>query len=347
MVWTMVVLMIVFLSATKTTGQEFEAIGNFKFEAYWPQYESGKQPCLILAGDFSATVSGCQSAVQYNLTNVVCHSKIFETDESGMVLTYDGTNFYEKLMFDTNLLENKEVIPVDKISSGPVPERTDNKLGTLWLAFASHCYFKNANPDLIYSPFMGSNRGGSVWTNDHRVRAIWSKLPGMPGLPGLVVHTSQFVCQDRHLEVVSNLVYTVSATTNFNGMTIPDAFECDFFMPPGTLVNSFSGKLERIQAGASAQSLIPTLPGRTLIIDERFINRAGNPVPEYMHRSATWPTMKEGETNLTKSKIPVERLGEPIQNATAQKWTQLVLAWLTLVPVILLVKKLKLIHQQK
>jgi hypothetical protein len=337
-------LFFVFSFAQFSGAQEFEASGFFKSEFFWQQYKAGEEAVTVVDGDFSVIVQDCRSEVQYKVTSTVCHLKQFETVEAGAILSFDGTNYYELGLVKPNLTNSAKIVPTGKIWSGPVPERAGDKLGTLWLAFASHCYFKTADKDLIYSPFMSSPTGRDVWTKDHRVRARWSILSNNPGLPASVVHSSEFVFNStRSAHEISDVVFSVSAITNFEGMTLPKNFERKFYTPAGSLVNSFSGELTAVKSPILPQSFIPPLTAsRTYIIDERFIGRAGNPVPEYMDKSSSWPTLEEGERNLNKPVGFANNSSMTIQHGAARVVTLVVLVLLALVPItLLLVKQIK------
>jgi len=346
---TWVVLLILCnIYAFEVMAQQFEARGSFEFKSYWPLYKDGKDPCLIYGGTFFASISGHQSEVEYKLTNVACMLKMFETRESGMVLAFDGTNFYQKMELDPSIPENSNSLPVETISFGPVPERADNKLSTLWLAYASNWYFKQADSNLIDSPFMNAE-DRSVWTNDHRVRAIWSTLPGLPGLPGLpsnLVHTSKFIFLDKEASVTSNIVYNVTATTNVNGMIIPRLFECKNYSSPSRIFNSFSGQLQTIQSNITLASFVPSLPNVSYIIDERFIDNPGNPLPGYFQKSNQWPSLQKGKANLNKSQPSLMRLPQPPVNERARWITRALLCLLTLAPLFWIVLKLTKTKEQ-
>lgn len=324
---------------TKIVAQDFEATGIFRSEAFSLQYKNGEEPCLIIEGNFVAAVQGCQSEVQYTPTNIVFYLKQFESNEAGAILAFDGTNYYQLLIANTNLQNGKQIIPSGKISRGPVPEREDEKLATLWLAFASQCYFKDANSNLIYSPFMNPPVNRSVWDGDHRVRASWSRLPGFPGLPAHVVHSPKFVSQDSSSSVTSNIVYNVSAVTNYEGLLLPRKFEYKLYFPLGRLLDSFSAELKTVRLETHLRNFTPMLPKRTIIVDERFITRTGNPVSVYAHESSNWPTLEEGETNLSGSREPSEESVQLHQNNAARSITLIVLGSLMLVPIVLLIKK--------
>ena len=140
-----------YIFAMSCGAQEFEASGFFKSEAFSPRYKDGTEPCFILEGDFYVVVKDCRSEVKYRTKDVVWHLKEFESSEAGALLSFDGTNYYE-LILPNSAFTN--VLPSGKIWTGQVPERSDDKLATLWLAFGSHCYFKNADR---YFPGFGFN----------------------------------------------------------------------------------------------------------------------------------------------------------------------------------------------
>lgn len=325
-------------NALETIGQQFQAAGSFEFKSYWPGYNDGKVPCLTYGGDFIASISGHQSEVEYKLTNIVCMLKMFGTRESGMVLAFDGTNFFQKMELDPTIPGNSNTLPMEEISFGPVPERHDNKLAVLWLAYASNWYFKQAGSNLIDSPFMAAE-DRSVWTNDHRVRAIWSLLPGSPGLPCYLVHTSKFVFRDNDAAMASNVVYQVTATTNVGGMIVPQAFECSCYSTPGRLINSFCGILRTIQSKSTVDTFVPPLPNASYILDGRFIENPGNPLPGYFHKANQWPTLQEGKEKLDKSQHFLTKMPEVPVNERARWIARMLLCSLILAPLFWMVTK--------
>ena len=331
-----VCILLTFLTCAMTSlAQEFESSGSFKSEAFSPRYKDGTEPCFILEGDFFVAVKDCSSEVKYKTKNVIWHLKEFESSEAGAILSFDGTNYYE-LILPNSAFTN--ALPSGKIWTGQVPERSDDKLATLWLAFGSHCYFKTADSNLIYSPLMSSPTGRNVWTNDHRVPATWTLLSDFPQLPVNIVHSSEFAFNSKQGEpIISNIVYRVLTTTNFDGVTLPKNFQLNRYFPAASLVNSFSAELSDIKLHISNQNFIPPLQKRTFIIDERFIGRAGNPVAQYLQKSTNWPTLDEGERNLEK----VARNDSDATRKLARPITLIAMMLLALVPVGLLVKQIK------
>lgn len=297
--------------------QNYEVSGEFKSETYSPQFENGKTPVRVIEGGFSVSVIGCNSLVRYFVTNSVSQSTAFDSFEAGEILAFDGTNYYQILTLDTNRLTiTNKLVPSGKISVGPVPERIDNELATLWTAFASHCYFKNADPKLIYSPWMGDPSGGLAWSQDHRVRATWTTSSTSPELPISIVHSSVFVfATGQNAIVESNVVYSVSSVTNLGPFAFPKEFFCHIFWPVGKMQSSFSGTVGYIRTNLPEQNFVPKLPRQSFIVDERFIAQKGNPRPQYIHNSPSWPTLLEGERNLLR---PIKATSEP-ENVSHKK----------------------------
>src|ERR1035438_9651531 len=85
--------------------QEYEASGIFRSEDYSPQYAVGK-PARIIEGSFFVSVRGCQSFVEYRVTNAVSHSEFLKTNEAGCILAFDGINYYQLPVTASNLIPN-------------------------------------------------------------------------------------------------------------------------------------------------------------------------------------------------------------------------------------------------
>jgi hypothetical protein len=331
LVWVVAALLSL---ATVCLAQAYQARGVFRSEAFSPRYKGGGEPCFVLEGEFSVTVEGPQSVMEYSTKSIVYHLDEFESSEAGAILACNGTNYYELIL--PQRTTNTKVIPSGRIWNGPVPERADDKLATLWLAFASQCYFKTADPDLIYSPLANcSPAGRSCWTRDHRVRAAWSVMPDSPGLPLSVVHGSKFVPSvERVTPIDSNVVYRVLTTTNLNGITVPRSFQLSMLFPAGRLTGSFSGEVTDLKTPIPSPNFIPPLPGPTFIVDERFIARRGNPSANYLVKSTNWPTLEQGESNLTRT----VHADSQAPRTSVRRVALIAMALLTIVPVALLLK---------
>lgn len=335
-----VFVMLLILDRATLEAQSYQVSGAFTSKAFSPQYSGGKEPIFILQGTFSVAVQDCRSFAQCQATNIISHSTNFGILPTTCLLAFDGTNFYQTIMVNTNLARlTKKVGPSGRIWSDVVPERADDKLATLWAAFASHCYFKTADPHLIYSPWMGAPNGRQAWTNDHRVVAQWSIFPDALGLPQSIVHTAKFVFEvGADAPVEADTVYSVDTTTNFEGMTFPREFQREFFWPAGKMINSFSGELLSIKAGDPLQAFVPALPKAIYIVDERFITRKGSPVPQYVDNKGAWPSLAEGESHLVATALQKD-FQPVVPNGTARVITLITLGLLAIAPALWLIFK--------
>lgn len=264
--------------------QEYEVSGHFTYRAF----EQGEKINFEMQGDFTVAVKDCLSQIKY----VPTQNGDRVTEKDGM-LAFDGVNYYQLIR-----APDPKVVPGGKVSVGSIPERCDQKLGMLWLGYASHCYFKNADADFIHSPAIDPPDSMDLWAKDHRVRARWSKETRLPGLPTNIVHSYQYAFEKKDsTEVVSNFVYEVTETTNVGGATIPKSFAVRVFFPPGNLISSFDVEATQFSKHVELTGFSPPISGKLFVTEERFIS-SDKASFAYLVTGQKWPSVEQGRTQL-------------------------------------------------
>jgi hypothetical protein len=74
-------VVILLLNHNTSIPQEYQASGIFGSEDYSPQYAVGK-PARIIEGSLLVSVRGCQSFIEYRVTNAVSHSEFLAANPS-------------------------------------------------------------------------------------------------------------------------------------------------------------------------------------------------------------------------------------------------------------------------
>jgi hypothetical protein len=95
----------------------------------------------------------------------------------------------------------------------------------------------------------------------------------------------------------TNAIYAVAQATNAGGVVLPT--ECELNVYRGSSNGRTAGDLVRVAHYAlrvtdiapikSNQSWVPTLPGLTLVSDERFRHSEGQGVLQVLYTNTTWP----------------------------------------------------------
>lgn len=240
--------------------------------------------------------------------------------------SYDGTNIYLVTMFGSKAGGKAACNGV--IESGVVPYDLDPRIGALWLAFGSSCYFQSVSSNLLL-PIEGFGLCKTNFSRDYRVKGRW-ELNRSLGLPTLVEYYATCVTSPGAGEtLVTNVTYEISGTTNVAGLLFPRGFGLKKFRcREGRLVayEESNFRVVSLVPKTSIASFTQRLPMRCTIEDKRFY-KMEPPKYDVTFFSTNWP-------DLEKALVLRPGLTEPSHTENRSRYVMMGFALVSIVPVV-------------
>lgn len=223
--------------------------------------------------------------------------------------SYDGTNIYLVTMVGSKAAGKPACNAV--IESGVVPYDLDPRIGNLWLAFGSSCYFQSVSNNLIL-PIEGFGLYKTNFSRDYRVRGRWELNPDI-GLPSLVEYYATCATGRGVGEIlITNLTYEVAGATNTAGGSFPSGFHIKKFRcKEGRLVayEECDFKVLSLASKTAVECFTQRLPMRSTIEDKRFY-KFEPPKYDVTFFSTNWPDLHKAlvlRPGLTETPRPGNR----------------------------------------
>lgn len=258
------------------------------------------------------------------------------------IVSSDGVDSYLLLSYETRQRQNLAKGIATKnfaggtVMKGPVPcFDLANEAGTIWLAYASACYFaQHSRDETFVVPYSDYVRWFATFPGAKLVfeRAALSLNDSPPYLPEGIAYYFHPVATDsgRHWAeapdsgpggLFTNVNYRVLSFTNFGGIRIPrEVLSLRFRPDQRELPNIVPQLCEEIRLtttnitpGVSFSSFRPKLPGITDVMETRFAN--GTRLMFNLFATNDWPS----EADAKNSRAYKEALARLQQTAALER----------------------------
>jgi hypothetical protein len=329
------------LPGGSTRAQQFEVTGQWTSRFFWAQTN-----IFDTAAEFRVSVQDCRWYIQMAVTTYSENGRETPFHEDYRLGAYDGSNIYELSVFEHNRLPGSTNVAAAKIMSGVAPHEFNPNLADLWLAFASHAYFKSVKGTTFIYPLI-SPRPETYYQKDYRVDARWELDPHLPGLPQYAAYSTLISADVQEQKAAppganlinTNLLYTVLEWTNFAQLRLPKRASVEKFAVPSRsrpatrLCEQVSIQVSRVADRCSIPSFTPRLPGLTALADRRF----DSATPPYVQTvvCSDWPSARRAQVSYS-SQLRARGLTTRSTTARAAVWGLLGLT--TATPLILLIR---------
>jgi hypothetical protein len=217
-----------------------------------------------------------------------------------------------------------------------VGSMNDSIIPHLWVIFASQCFFKAQNPTNRLMPMYDVDYA-LVDRVDLRLETDWELMKGKISLPLKVVYYNdgEFYTMNTNKELkfmnypvpynkgFTDAIYTVTALTNFNGVTFPAQFTFGEYRPGGGPTRyqlrarkTAEAVVTAFRPTCSRKDLLPVIQGLTAIHDQRLVHATPSVAP-FVYASKTgdrWLSIAEAERRMqskpqynTNTDVPMAR----------------------------------------
>lgn len=290
-----VFLCLLFMPA-RAASVAYTAYGDYALKTF--QLGAGMPPGWTNSGSFEVQVDDCKWAISL-------HPNPVRTIQGPVVVVrhhlaaFDGETIYEFYAPEVSFDDPKDPrIPQSgsqgsgQMVNGPVPQRLDPCIQTVWLGLASGCYFGQRSPG--YHQCLGlPPEDPQRHDNFRRVYVDWLMQPAEPHIPGWVAYIGREVHpgqtngeNDGH----TNLWLHVGSWTNQASLSLPREFETSTFYET-ILSTTIHCSVTSVVARATTMEFVPRLDRPTSILDRRLTNHQPYMAIRY-GLASNWPSMQ-------------------------------------------------------
>ncbi len=353
---------ILFLALVIHCEQSFLYSAEFEIEGQlsYVYYNEG-QPAGTNAWPFSVAVHGCSFVIRQH--HLDTNSGIDYTE-----LASDGSESYSRVKFSvpsgtiiksstneqTGKISKRSTIQNDSsltIRPSPGPPAVEaGPIIPIWLAYASRCYFSNRTDNLVDCIMFIDEPRIMLRARQIRLRGEWEFSKDSYFLSKFVDFRDGVIMDDngragtlpqKFATGSTNTIFQVHFWTNISGVSLPLEFEQAIFAPTAyksnRMVGLFKGYSRNILLTTERTNFIPSLDSeRVRVLEHRYVADLRElvsptirmPIDYYTTNNSLW-----GKDKLIAHLIPKYQASKNAAKPSKQKYTQLTLVALALVPI--------------